>query len=147
GGMGGFQVSAPLLASVASNYEVRYNTGAGNKSATFSVIAHRFQAKAGSKSVILSNGAQISFSAASVPTSSQPAVACAVQTGAAMAVEWDYSAADPCGTYKITFPSRSKWITTTCSNSTGTSGLYYSLAQVQDRLGNAINLNYGAYGP
>src|SRR5207248_5303908 len=123
GGMGGFQVSAPLLASAASNYEVRYNTGAGNKSATFSVVASRFQAKAGSRSVILSNGAQISFSAPAVPTASQPAVACAVQTGAAMAIEWDYNASNACGTYKITFPSRSKWITTTCSNSTGTTGL------------------------
>src|SRR5207248_293580 len=34
-----------------------------------------------------------------------------------------------------------------CSYSGGTSGLYYSLAQVQDRLGNAIVFNYGAYGP
>jgi RHS repeat-associated protein len=143
-----FTVSCPLLSAVASNYEVRDSTGfQGNKPAALSVIAHRFKAKAGSKSLVLSNGAQVFFNAASVPSSSQPQVTCGVQAGAPMAVEWDYSASDPCGTYKITFPNRSKWITTTCSNSAGTSGLYFSLAQIQDRLGNAINFIYGTYGP
>ena len=102
------------------------------------------------KYVLMPNGGRVPFTAPSVPTASSPKVACAVQAGAAMLVEWDYDASSPIGHYTITMADRTRWITTTEQASTVYLGAYdaqygvsyYQLAQIVDRNGNAINFNY-----
>lgn len=91
------------------------------------------------KFVFFPNGSRISFTAPAVPAPGTP-VQCAVQAGTAMLVEWDYDTQNTLGHYTITFPDRTRWITTTVNYYT----LCCSLAQIVDRNNNAINFNYSS---
>jgi len=151
-------IQAPIQALIGGGYEVRFHGYQANQSVFFSVGNARLTAGAGStnyKYVLLPNGARIQFTAPAVPTTSQPKVTCAVEPGVAMLVEWDYDAASPTGHYTITLPDRTRWITTAPSQEVVSTGngypysysLLYSLAQVVDRNGNALNFTYGYISP
>ena len=140
----GISITAPLSAAVGTSYEARF----GGHSAFFSIVACRyFNTISGFKSLVLPDGARLSFTAPSIPTAANPKVLCTPQSGAAVIVEWDYDTSIPSSHYTITFPDRSQWVTGPTTHGTPTTGydtVTYSLAQIRDRVGNAINLNYGA---
>lgn len=108
------------------------------------------------KYVQMPNGSDIEFVAPARPSAATPTVACQVEEGAQVAVDWHYSAGNPYGYYTITFPDRTKWVTTPARRSVATHpsnpqhhpvGWYqYQLARIVDRNGNAIHFNYGAPG-
>ena len=79
-------------------------------------------------------------------------VTCTADAGAPFGVTWVYDAGDPYGHFDITFVDRTHWLTTAAARfyNPGTgraSNLYYALGQIEDRMGTAINLNYGGAGP
>jgi hypothetical protein len=142
----------PLSATVSSGYEVRVTGGAPGRSATFSVVASRYQLRPGTKYVQFANGSRIRFTAPSVPTAGQPSVKCGADPGAPFFVTWFYDSSRPYGHYGITFTDGSQWVMTSAAKwyNPGTgmaSNLYYALGQIVDRVGNAINFNYGPAGP
>ena len=94
----------------------------------------------GVKYVQYDNGAQTAFTASTAPTATQPRVACSVQPGAPILVEWDYDPNNTSGYYTITFPDRTQWITTNFISGPNC----YALAQLRDRVGNAIYFNYNS---
>jgi len=96
----------------------------------------------GPKYVYFANGSRISFTAPAAPANGSP-VQCSVQAGTALSVEWDYDAASAAGHYTVTFPDRTRWVTTVINPAS----TCHSLAQIVDRNGNAINFNYGPVGP
>jgi RHS repeat-associated protein len=91
-----------------------------------------------SKYVFLANGSNVTFTTPSVPTVSAPSVECTVEAGIAMEIVWNYSAANAGGYYTITFPDRSKWITTGVDSAVGC----YLLGKELDRNGNGVVFNY-----
>ena len=91
------------------------------------------------KYILEENGARIGFTAPAVPTAAAPRVACTVDSGNAMLVEWDYDASSTAGYYTITFPDRTQWVT---GNINAANCL--QLAQIKDRVGSTIYFNYAA---
>ena len=91
----------------------------------------------GTKYILLENGARIGFTAPAVPTAAAPRVACTVDPGNPMLVEWDYDASSTAGYFTLTFADRTQWIT----GGKNTANCFV-LAQIKDRMGNAIYLNY-----
>ena len=139
-------VKAPDLAPLGS-YEVRGKVPypPANKSLTFTLVAQRFTPLPGTKYLYFPNGSRVAFTASTVPSSSQPAVACSVPTGTPLRVEWDYDANFPSGYYTVTLPDRSKWITT-AGEGDSVNGLHYPLGQMQNGLGKALLFSYGSRG-
>jgi RHS repeat-associated protein len=95
------------------------------------------------KYVYFPNGSQLSFTAATAPTSKSQSVACKVEAGAQMIVFWEYSSSSPTGYYKITFSDRTVWTTTALQPGTGA----YVLQQITDRNNHSIRFNYGSPQP
>jgi hypothetical protein len=137
-------ITPPLSAPMVSNYEVRVNTGSGMNSAFFNVVQNRFQYTTGTKTLIPANGARIDFTASSMPAAGQP-VSCSTGLGVPLTIEWDYDGSAG-GHYTISFADQSRWITTGATHSSGVLTVDYQLAQIQDRNGNALDLNYGDPG-
>src|SRR5579884_2262329 len=90
--------------------------------------------------VLNENGSMTWFLASSVPSATQPRVQCSVEPGVPLLVEWDYDPNNSSGYYTITFPDRSQWITTDMIPNV----YCCALAEIRDRLGNAIYFNYTA---
>ncbi len=142
-----FTLTAPLTATVAANYEIRcHSTSNGNASAHFDLSGSLYSVVAGTKYVFMPNGARISFIAPSVPTAANPKVTCTVQAGAPLLVEWDYETNNSTDYYTITFPDRSKWVTTSYAKLVNGTAIVYLLQQQIDRNGNAIFFYYNSYG-
>ncbi len=151
-------VTAPVTATIGSGYEARTTSAYPPYavSADFSVAGSRYQPQTGTRYLVLPNGAQVSFSASSVPTASNTTVSCSVEAGAPMVAEWDYSSNSPTGYYTITFIGRRQLITTPASKAialTDSNGntIGHALcdlpAQLADPTGYPILFNYGAPGP
>lgn len=100
--------------------------------------------------LVFPNGSVVNFTAPSSPSASTPHVACTVSSGTPFLVEWDYSASSTGGYFVVTFPNRSKWITTTTSGpllvGSGPAyiagGSWYPLGQQVDQTGHLIQFNY-----
>jgi RHS repeat-associated protein len=138
-----FTVGVPLLTPCTSNYTVRYTySGSSHASAAFDVSAYGVDVQPGTKYVLFPDSSRVAFTAPAVPTASQPAVTCTVQSGVPLLVEWDYDPSDPSGHYKITFADRSQWITTNYAKILNTNSLVYLLQQQKDSNGNAIYFYY-----
>jgi RHS repeat-associated protein len=136
-------VTAPSGASTGNGYEVRIGYTSPS-SAFFDVVSststYNVDSKAGTKYVVLDNGARVSFSAPSVPSSTNTTVACTPQAGAPFLVEWDYDTNSPAGHFKVTFNDRTQYLFNYPEANTYDSWL----GQIVDRNGNAITFHYGA---
>ena len=93
----------------------------------------------GTKYVLCANGSRIAFDAPSIPSASQPRIACTVEPGAPLLVDWDYDSTSTSGHYTIMHADRTKWVTTTRNAAS-----CCALAQIIDRNGNALSFNYTA---
>jgi RHS repeat-associated protein len=146
-----FTVTAPPFANLGS-YTVRgkvnlYPSGTATATAAFSVYAvHYIATTTGTKSVIMPNGAAISFMAPAVPTASTPRVQCSVQPGVPFLVEWDYASGVYGGYFTITYADRTQWITTGFTGQYGAGSNRCFLSQIVDRNGNYILMCYGGLG-
>ncbi len=145
------KVTAPSLAPVGT-YEVRYQYYYP-QSSPFQVYAVSYLPKPGTRTLIEPNGAQVPINAPSVPTAANPSVVCTLPAGFPMLVRWKYAPGYTCGYYVLTMADRTQMVTTTVSKAVGgssnigqTSAILYSLGQIIDRTGNAINFWYGNPG-
>ena len=144
---GTFTITAPYDAAL-TGYTVRaryssYPSGSATASAAFTVRAIHYTFGAGTKSIMMPNGGNLSFSAPSVPTAANSHVACSVEPGVAALVEWDYDAGYYSGHFVVTWGDRTKWVTQPfCNYGNGS----FPLAQVIDPNGNAIRFVYGSLG-
>jgi RHS repeat-associated protein len=89
------------------------------------------------KYVVLPNGARIAFTAATVPSASNPTVQCAVQAGAPCLVTWNYVSGNGWGAFTITWPNRTQWFTSPSYKDK----FGQHLTQITDRNGHSIYLN------
>ncbi len=97
----------------------------------------------GSKSVFFANGSRSAFTASAVPTAGTPVVHCApLKRGTETLLDWNYDGT-PGGHYTITSKDRTRWVTGQRIAAINC----YPLAQIVDRNGHAITLNYGAPAP
>jgi RHS repeat-associated protein len=146
-------VYAPVTATIGSGYTYLVGSGSGPFAVSFSVGADRFIANNGSAGgqsfLTMPNGARITFTAPSVPTSSNPNVVCSVAPNqdADFALTWNYDGSSM-GHYTITWRDGTSFITTGCLQSIPMSAPGYTnsalffISQVVDRVGNTLDLNY-----
>jgi RHS repeat-associated protein len=100
---------------------------------------------AGQKYLYMYNGLRISVTAPSVPSSSNPAVACTVATGYPILAQWDYNSSTGTNFFTITFANRTQWITTSENSATNCYMLYEILTRnysSSDPTQNVITFNY-----
>jgi RHS repeat-associated protein len=86
------------------------------------------------------NGAEIAFTAPSVPTAADPSVQCQVQAGYAYLVSWKYNSSNGTTYYDFTDAMRNQYVTSPINSAT----LCSVLTEIIDRNGNAIHFNYNA---
>ncbi len=91
------------------------------------------------KYVFLADGSRIAFTAPAVPTAASPHVACTVEPGIPLLIEWDYDGPSGQCYYTVTSPDRSRWVTTALNSDT----LCCVLAQIYSRTGQAVDFHYG----
>jgi len=92
---------------------------------------------------VFPNGSRSAFTAPAIPSAGLPLVPCApLKRGTETLLDWDYDGT-PGGHYTITAKDRTKWVTGPRIAAINCS----PLAQIVDRNGNAITLNYGAPTP
>ena len=142
----------PANALVGAGYEVRYEDSDDFLSGYFDVVAGTGGiddsnptygtpgSSPGTKYLILPNSARISFTASSVPTAANPAVACTPQPGVDMLIEWDYDTANPGGHYTITYADRTRFVMAAPDPHVQ----YSPISQIIDRNGNGITFHYSA---
>jgi RHS repeat-associated protein len=125
-----YYASAYQFDDFGSGWSQSYNVGVYDSSGGLST--------GGTKYVYMPNGSNITFTAPSVPSASTPTVACTVEAGAAAEVIWNYSAANAGGYYTVTFPDRSKWVTSGIDSTVNC----YLLHEQLDRNGNGLEFYY-----
>jgi RHS repeat-associated protein len=94
--------------------------------------------KTGTKYIFKPDGTRVSFAATAIPTAANRTVACSVQTGIGMLVEWVYDTTSPTGHYIITDTSRTQYVTTTYTPAIGC----HLLSEIIDRNGHALHFVY-----
>jgi RHS repeat-associated protein len=147
------QIRAPQIATLGSGYE--YHSGPTGSSGPyyvdFSIAADRLVPEPGTGTstnyVVEPNGARLPFTTTTVPTASSPNVVCSSPSDSPVSVTWNYDGTS-LGHYTITWRDGTQFITTPCQQATVTDGpgitneTIFLLAQVVDKAGNALDLNY-----
>ena len=94
------------------------------------------------------NGSRVAITASATPNASTPRVACTVQAGIPLLVEWDYNSANGSTYYVVTRPDRTKLMMATgyafaTSGWSGPTGQqWYPVTQMVDNNGNGLTFNY-----
>lgn len=96
--------------------------------------------------IVLPNTAKISFTPDpnNPPTASSPVKHLTVQAGFPYLVDWYYDSATGGKYFQVTLENRTKWIFQDCNVTTSHMGLEY-VKQIQDRVGNSINLSWATF--
>ena len=116
-------------------------------SSNFQVYPIDYNPKTGARYLIEPNGAQVAVTAYAIPTAATPTVTCVLPAGYPMIVTWNYSAANSCGYYIITFANRTRMVTSSAAKIVGSGTAFlFPIGQIIDQSGNSIYLNYGAAG-
>lgn len=149
-------IAAPITAPVGS-YTYRayvWDTRSGpptpgttpTVSGTFHVVAPVYVPQTGTtKYLVFPNGARVSFTNPQVASASSPVVNCPVQAGYGLLVQMRWDAVRQIPNYTITFTDQTVWrldCSWVDSSNASVIVLFYSLTQIQDRVGNTLSLTY-----
>src|SRR5579884_1868676 len=89
------------------------------------------------------NGARISFTEPSTPSSTNPKVTCSVAAGTPIIIEADYDSSNGSNYFTITFANRTQIVTKDVySVTTSSTFSYYPIYKIVDRNANYIKINY-----
>jgi len=90
--------------------------------------------------LLLPNGAQVSGTTTSPPTSSNHQISVPLSGGVPMTMTWNYDTGNGSSYFIITHPDRTQWITKDLTTSPGNN--WFPLGKIIDRNGNYVTLNY-----